>query len=184
MKKIDGFFVTIVTLVVALSGMFYYTYASLNYFDNNPELLAKYERKKSLAVLAQKLEKIAKANQITATTARNIASVSETDKELGSESGIENKLDGNELAKKYYLTAKTKCYELNKELECLRTIEAAVTHFPESSWTAESLVLLTDFYYRTKRISQAREIIKILKQNFKNDKSIHEKVIVVEKALI
>lgn len=92
--------------------------------------------------------------------------------------------DAKILSKKYFLDAKAKCYELNQEVNCLRTIEEAVTHYPESEWTGQSLVLLADFYYRTKRLGQARDILKILKQDFKTSKVIQEKVLILERHLI
>ena len=128
--------------------LFYSSYLSLNYFENNPDLKAKFERKKSLISLAKKLENISKFNNSNLKT-RQIASISESQNEV--DLTVDDSVGANQLAKKYYIVAKAKCYEINKEIECLSTIEAAVTQFPGSSWTAESLVLLTDFYYRTKR---------------------------------
>ena len=182
MKKIDGFFVTILFIFALLAGVYYYAYSTLSYFENNSELKAKLERKKGLISLEERLKKIALKNQAI-TNSRNIASIPKSAQET--EFAVdENIVDGIELAKKYFFKAKTKCYELNNELDCLRTIEETVTHFPESQWTAESLVLLTDYYYRTKRMSQAREILRILKLDFKNNKSVQEKVIIMERQLI
>lgn len=179
MKKIDGFFVTILILVTVLAGIFYYSYKSLNYFENNPELQAKLERKKSLINLAEKIKKIKQANLSVAVSSRNIASIPTEKQET--DFTVDGRIVGKELAEEYYLSAKAQCYELNKELDCLGTISKAVTHFPESDWTAESLVMLIDYYYRTKRISEAREILKVLKQDFKSNKSIQQKVIVIER---
>ena len=58
MKKIDGFLITILILVGLLSGVYFYAYSSLNYFENNAVLKTKYERKKSLNSLAKKLQKL------------------------------------------------------------------------------------------------------------------------------
>lgn len=177
----DGFLLTILILVSALGGVYYYAYSSLNYFDANPALKTIYERKRSLNSLAKRLKKIDRDAKLNALNKRNPASV-----ETPSESENifpENSKEAKLVSKKYFTIAKVKCYELNAELECLRIIEEAVTHYPESEWTGESLVLLTDFYYRTRRISQAREILKILKQDFRDYKPIQEKVIIIERHL-
>lgn len=187
MKKIDGFFVTILFIFVLLAGVYFYAYSTLSYFETNPALKAELERKKGLISLESKLKKIAhekqKLENQASTNSRNIASIPAEVR--NTEFVVDEDIVGDaELAKKYYIKAKTKCYESNSELDCLRTIEEAVTHFPESSWTAESLVLLTDYYYRTRRISQAREILRILKLDFKDNISVQKKVIVIERQLI
>ena len=89
-----------------------------------------------------------------------------------------------ESAKSYYHEAKNKCYQLDKEMDCLQAFESAVTHFPESNWTGESLVFLTEFYHKTKRITQAKDILKILKKDFKHNQSIQNKVEMIERNLL
>lgn len=182
MKKIDGFFVTILFIFAFLAVVYYYAYSTLNYFENNSELRGRFERKKGLLSLEAKLKKIALENKAGHVGSRSIASIS-ANKEFEI-SVDENMADSDELAKKNYIKAKIKCYDPNREMDCLRTIEESITHFPESDWTAESLVLLTDYYYRTKRMNHAREILEILKHDFKNNKPIQQKIIVIERRLI
>lgn len=185
MKKLDAFFITIVSLVLTLSGVFIYSYKSLDYFESNAVIKAKFERRKSLISLQKKLDEIAKPGK---QNLRSVASITaEPDEtEFLSEKNINNEknMSVEESAEKYYLEAKVKCYKLNKESDCLRVIESAVTHFPESNWTGESLVLLTEFYYRTKRVALLRDILKILKNDFKNDESIQQKVVMIERYLL
>ena len=120
MKKIDGFFVTILFIFALLAGVYYYAYSTLSYFENNSELKAKLERKKGLISLEERLKKIALKNQAI-TNSRNIASIPKSAQET--EFAVdENIVDGIELAKKNFFKAKTKCYEPNNQLDCLRTI--------------------------------------------------------------
>lgn len=184
MKKLDSFFVMILALVLALTGIFFYSYKTLNYFETNKELKAKLERKKSLISLQKRMDELANTAKLNRqSNQRSVASLTNnlTNEPDDIEFAIETNIDASEPAKKYYLEAKIKCYELNKEIECIRIIESAVTHFPDSSWTAESLVLLTEFYYRTKRTANARDILKILKDDFKKDESVQKKVLILER---
>lgn len=176
MKKIDGFVITILILVGLLAGVYYFAYSSLNYFENNEVLKTKYERKKNLNSLAKKLQKLDARSRLDSAS-RAPAAVSPELPEMII-------TDARQLAREYFSIAKVKCYELNSELECLQIIEQAVTQYPESIWTGQALVLLTDFYYRTKRLAQAREILSILQHDFKNDKAIQEKVLIIERHLI
>lgn len=176
MKKVDGFVITILILVSVLAGVYYYAHSSMNDFEDNEVLKAKYERKKTLNNLARKLQKLDGRSRLDGAK-REPAAVQVA-------LPIQISTDARLLAREYFSIAKQKCYELNSELECLQTIEQAVTHYPESAWTGQALVLLTDYYYRTKRLTQAREILGILKQDFRNDKAIQEKVLIIERHLI
>mgnify|MGYP003395205339 CR=1 FL=1 len=80
-----------------------------------------------------------------------------------------------------YLDAKQKCYEESKDQLCLQSIESVVTHFPESKWAGESLVVFTDYYYRTKKIELAKEIVKILKSEYSSNKEIQNKIQIIER---
>ena len=173
---VDSFLFTILILVAALAGIFYYAHSSLNYFEDNELLRTRYERKKNLNSLAKKIQKLEVRNQLEAANRAPAA--------VGADARISVMTDARLLAQEYFTIAKVKCYELKSELDCLQTIEQAVTHYPESQWTGQALVLLTDFYYRTKRLSQAREILGILRQDFKKDKSVQDKVIIIERHLI
>jgi hypothetical protein len=180
MKKFDWFFFTIIALVLSLSGVFLYSYKYLNHFESDADLRAKFERNQSLLSLKKKLKSIA-ANEKN--QQRQIASIS---KQIQTEfeNDIENLIDGELLAQRFYIQAKTKCYEENQEIECIKIIDTAVSQFPQSVWTAEALVLLTDFYYRTKRTELARDVLNVLKTDFKNYDSIQSKVLIIERHLL
>ncbi|MEQ1722604.1 MAG: hypothetical protein ABL930_05475 [Pseudobdellovibrio sp.] len=180
MKKFDWFFFTVIALVLSLSGIYYYSSVHLNQFENNAVLKAQFVRQQSLVSLKKKLEKIAAAEKIQS---RQIASIP-TPVQTEFESELDSVIDTEILAKKFYIQAKSKCYEENQEVECVKIIDTVVSQFPQSEWTAESLVLLTDFYYRTKRNNQAREVLNVLKTEFKNNKSIQAKVLIIERHLL
>jgi len=180
MQKFDWFFFTIISLVLSLSGVFLYSYKYLDQFESNAALRAKFERNQSLLSLKKKLESIAANEKIQQ---RQIASISKQ-VQTEFENEIENIIDGEQLAQRFYIQAKSKCYEENQEIECIKIIDAAVSQFPQSVWTAETLVLLTDFYYRTKRTELAREVLNVLKTDFKYNDSIQSKVLIIERHLL
>lgn len=185
MKKLDGFFITILSLFLTLGVIYFYAEKTLNYFEDNVVLKTKYERQKSLLSLKSRLKAISEASlkqENKTSSKREVASISPVASEPTF--AVDENLDSNEQAKKYYIEAKARCYELNKEFECIKIIDTVVTHFPDSDWTAESLVLLTDFYYRTKRLNEARDVLNILKTDFKNSKSIQNKIVIIERHLI
>lgn len=184
MKRPDAFFIVIVILFTTLVGVYYYSYQSLSYFDKNTDLLAKLERKKNLVNLAQKLKNIEKENQERGfTQARGIASVQATSEKPTAVANSKVLETSDAMAKEYYDKAKIICYEPGQEVECMNIIDMAITHFPESNWTGENLVLLTEFFYRTKRLKPARDVLKVLKTNFNEVDSIESKVTVIERYL-
>jgi len=90
-------------------------------------------------------------------------------------------VDANEVARSYFSKAKEYCYQPSKEVDCVTTIDTVITQFPESVWAGESLLLLTDLYRRTNRKDQIEDIVKILKTDFKEFKSVQVKVDYLEK---
>jgi hypothetical protein len=177
-RKPDGFIITIITLVCLLGSIYYIAGSSFDNFENNKNLQARLERQKKLTSLMKKLDSLAKSNE---GQSREPASIS--DKEKGPEFVIDSQLQADKISQIFYEEAKTRCYEPNKEIECLNTIDKIVTQFPDSVWAGESLLILSDFYYRTHRTAEAREVVYILKNEFKNVKSIQDKVTIVERAI-
>lgn len=178
MKKLDPFFITVFSLVLVLTGIYYYTYQQTKWLESNSAIRTKVQREKGLVKLNKRLEEISKESKLQS---RTIASISPDP--IESEFISESHILLDESAKKYYIEAKSKCYELNKELDCMKIVEKAVTHFPDSEWTGETLVLLTEFYYRTKRPQHMKDILKVLKKDFANNKSIQDKVGLIERQL-
>lgn len=189
MKKPDGFSLTIGTILLALGLVYYHLATSPSYVENDPVLSAMVERRLSIQKLQHKLQSIEGATarqsgEAAAGARRTPASVrpgSRLQDEFEVESGGAD--DAAAVAEHEYRQAKISCYKPGAELECINQIDRIVTHFPESRWAAESLVLLTDYYYRTKRLPQARELVRILKEDFRHLPEIQEKVVIIEKVI-
>lgn len=170
MKRVDSFFSLIIFLVGALGYTFYYAHNSLDYFENNPTLKAKYERTVQLKALNKELKDIHKKNP--ASVSRQVASIdaSKDNYVVGSA------LDTQTVAKKYYSKVRAVCFEPTKEMECLTSIDLVVSQFPETVWAAESLIILTEIYHQNRRDKQAQDVLNILKQEFKNYPTVQSKV--------
>lgn len=180
MRRPDAFIITIIALVFVLTGVYYIADHYLNYFENNKKLSEQLKRKQKVVGLMKKIESLDKASD-DSIISRDVASISAAAKSREFE--IDSNLDSEALARSFYDEAKLKCYEINQEIECLNAIDKVVTHFPDSKWSGESLLILSDYYYRTRRVEQAKEVVKILKYEFKNIKNIQDKVAIVERAL-
>lgn len=170
MKRVDSFFSLIIFLVGALGYTFYYAHNSLDYFENNPNLKAKYERTVQLKALNKELKDIHKKNPTS--ISRQVASVDPARESLT----IGTALDNQAAAKKYYSKIRSVCFEPSKEMECLTHIELVVSQFPETVWAAESLIILTEIYHQNRRDKQAQDVLHILKEEFKNFPTVQSKV--------
>jgi hypothetical protein len=53
------------------------------------------------------------------------------------------------------------------EADCLGQIDTMVTHYPNSNWTARSLLLLSHYYFTQNRTAEAKSLIQIIKTEFK-----------------
>ena len=78
---------------------------------------------------------------------------------------IQVSLKSENIAKALYNKVEIKCGE-NLEESCLTVIDILVTQYPESKWTAQSLNMLSNYYLKRKRLSEAESLKKIIKQNF------------------
>lgn len=180
MKRIDAFFSLNIILVGVLSYTYYFASQSLDYFEKNPALKARYERQKELNVLNAELRELAQENK---QIERSMASLHPSEVEVVN-SISHSSSDVNDLARKYYSKAKENCYQPKKEAECIASIDTLVSQFPESIWAGESLLLLTELYHRNNRGAQIFDLIKILKTDFKQYKSVQLKVDYLEKQLL
>jgi hypothetical protein len=177
MKRVDSFFSLIIFLVGALSYTFYYAHTSLDYFENNPELKAKYERTIQLKALNKELKEIKQKSQQS--VSRAVASIdAKSDKVV-----IGSALDTQEAAKRYYSQVRASCFEPSKEMECLSNIDLVVSQFPETVWAAESLLILTEIYQQNNRNKQAVDVINILKNEFRSYPTVQSKVSYLEEQL-
>ena len=50
---------------------------------------------------------------------------------------------------------------------CTQRIDAMITKFPNSNWTARSLLLLSHYYFAQQRVDEAKSLIHIIKTEFK-----------------
>ena len=180
MKRIDAFLALNIIIVGVLTYIYFFASTSLDYFEKNPALKAKYERQKELNTLNKELSALTKNQK---PVERSTASINPADAEVvGSISHLS--IDANDLARSYYSKAKEDCNQKAKETECLASIDVLITQFPESIWAGESLLLLTEIYHRNNRDSQISDVIKILKTDFKQYKSVQLKVEYLEKQLL
>lgn len=53
------------------------------------------------------------------------------------------------------------------ESDCMNEIELIVSQFPDSNWTAKSLLLLSHYYYKQNRTAESKSLIKIIRTEFK-----------------
>lgn len=53
------------------------------------------------------------------------------------------------------------------ESDCLGQIDSMITHYPNSNWTARSLLLLSHYYFNQNRTAEAKSLIQIIKTEFK-----------------
>ena len=171
MKKIDGFITLNLIIICILSYTYYFANSSIDIFENNPELMAKLKRSEALRVLNADLSNLSKTNTVQS---RKIASINKTgfNKSVVAASA----LDAGDAARIVFSQIKESCYETNSEMKCLSSIDMMISQFPESIWAGESLIILSEFYNKNNKSKQADELIKILKTDFKNYKSIQSKV--------
>ena len=170
MKRVDSFFSLIIFLVGVLSYTFYYAHNSLDYFENNPILKAKYDRTVKLKALDKELK--AMREKTPTSVSRQIASIDNSKENYVVGSALNNQ----DAAKKYYSKVRSLCFEPSKEMDCLTSIDLVVSQFPETVWAAESLIILTEIYHQNRRDKQAQDVLQILKHEFKQFPTVQNKV--------
>lgn len=74
--------------------------------------------------------------------------------------------DAETLAKAQYKQIKILC-DKKLEAECIQEIDTIVSQFPETKWAGESLLLLSRLYYDLNKHNEARQILEIVKKDFK-----------------
>ncbi len=53
------------------------------------------------------------------------------------------------------------------EVDCINEIDMIVSQFPDSNWTAKSLLLLSHYYYKENRVNDSKALINIIRTEFK-----------------
>lgn len=97
---------------------------------------------------------------------------------------IINSIDSELLAHAYFSKAEISCATyLIKENSCLADIEILVNQFPDSVWAGEALIVLSTVYTKQKRYKEATSLIRIVKDEFSNDKHLLSKADQLEKSM-
>ncbi len=66
--------------------------------------------------------------------------------------------------------------DISLDFKCMSEIDGIVSHFPESNWTARSLLLLSHFYYKQNRVTEAKSLIQVIKTEFKSYSEINQDI--------
>lgn len=97
---------------------------------------------------------------------------------------IASAIDPEILAEAYFGKAEISCATyLIKENSCLGDIEILVSQFPESVWAGEGLIVLSTVYSKQKRYKEASSLIKIVKNEFADQKKLLVKADQLEKSM-
>ncbi|MBC7459046.1 MAG: hypothetical protein H7235_12250 [Bdellovibrionaceae bacterium] len=54
------------------------------------------------------------------------------------------------------------------ELDCMAEIDVIISQFPDSNWTAKSLLLLSHYYYKQNRVAESKALINIIRTEFRD----------------
>lgn len=174
MRKIDPFFVLILVLISGFSVL--YKSAEFQFSDvkANSELNQK---------LVRQIEELKLRNQVALIERGGGSSKGAIVRAPSSISPQKDKfVQPILLAEAYYNAAKANCDKYKKEQACVQAIDTVITQFPESHWAGESLLLLSHLYIKTQNTAKAKEMLNIVRQEFKNDKEIQKKLKEFEKA--
>lgn len=169
MNKVDPFFVLMIVLLSALTVVF--NTAQLDLGDSRLLTVENRQLKTQIKLLELR-QKDLELGALSAhsVTPRNIASVDAVPE-----------MDRGKLAEGLYKEVVEQCIKRKKDLPCLDKIDAIVTQFPESKWAGKSLVVLTGRYIKEKRNEQAADLVKIVRQEFKNEVEVQKLLQEVEK---
>lgn len=98
---------------------------------------------------------------------------------------IVSSVDSDLLAQAYFYKAEVSCATyVIKENSCLADIEVLVGQFPESPWAGEALIVLSSVYTKQKRYKEATSLLKIVKNEFSNDKKLMSKAEQLQKTML
>lgn len=172
LRKPDAFLICHVMIVAFLATFYLLSQRSFSKLDSDTAFQEKVRHKQRLLALASDLQIVQKNSQ---NTLRAPAAIHPNEDQL--QEALQRQ------AAVFYAAAEKSCYEFNRELDCLETIEKIVTHFPESVWAGRSLLILGDFYHRTQRYEKAQDVVAILKSDFKSYREIQKKLPLLERAL-
>lgn len=181
MKRIDPFF----TIIVVLFAFFVVVYETMR--ADSVSLLI--EQKKNADLVEQvevlKLQQVAllsKSNLNQSGQRRSVASEKTTipaSKEIQlKEVGV---TDITRQAESLFNQINQMCEAQKNHLLCVQKVEEMTTQFPETSWAGRSLLKLSEFYIQTHRFEKAKEVMQIVKSEFKNDSRLQKRVLELER---
>lgn len=175
LRKPDAFLICHVIIIAFLAAFYILSQRSFAALDSDTVFQEKVRQKQRLLALASDLKSMQQMQKNNHNSARTPAAI---------RSGEAQEAQAlQKQASIFYAEAEKSCYEFNRELSCLETIEKIVTHFPESVWAGKSLLILGDFYYRTQQYEKAHDIVAILKTEFKNQLEVQKKLPLLERVL-
>lgn len=190
MGKVDGFLITIIILIAGVFVIYKtaeFQFSGVQYEkEKNKILLHQIEQlklKDQVSAFEKKQDDESTLLEPTGSRKRNIASLGpvksfkfapiDSNKEL---------LDSSALAESFFNKAKLNCEKYKKEDVCTQNIDIVLTQFPETRWAGESLLLLSRLYMKTRHLERAREVLNIVRREFKYDKDLQSKLAQVERA--
>ncbi len=181
MSKVDGFLVTIIILIAGFFVVYKtseFQYSGVQFEkEKNKILVHQIQQLK----LKENADAIARLEKMDSGPQRSIASITAAGSKKPSRIDANKELiDSAAVAEAYYQTAKINCEKYKKEDVCTKNIEIIVSQFPETRWAGESLLLLSRLYMKTRHLERAREILNIVRTEFKYDKEIQSKLAAIE----
>jgi hypothetical protein len=174
MNKVDPFF----TLILVLLSALIVTYKAAQYDLSGLkfQMLVNQQLKHQIKVLELK-QKEFELTLRQPEQKRNLSSVAEVTKV----EAPKFELDPVLMAKSMFVEAQKKCTDSKKNVQCLEQVESVISQFPGSEWAGETLVLLTQFYVKNRKIEEAKELVKIVQLEFNKFPKVQNKLNELEK---
>ena len=188
MKRSYQYLIMCLCLFFALSSFYicFDIYISGSEFDKRKiEFLSKKLELKELEVQYVKAQTVGESQQT-----RGIASVPQTDIETSKYYFTQIKTlkknknptealriaelikntssDANTLARAEYEKMSLQCRDYKMNSECIQSVDYLISQFPDTEWTGYSLVWLAKTYKKARRQSDFKEIVSLLKNDFKH----------------
>ncbi len=179
-KILDSFTILICGILVGLGLIYNYSDKYLAYFVENSKLQLVYENKLAEIKLQKQIRHIQK------TSGKNMRSPASI--ELSVEEQIQNLLENNSdtkgMAEKLYLETVVFCKESIHLSKCADHLNTMITHFPESKWAAEALLVLVEVYIKDKSTTKATELIELIKVEFSKNQHVIKRAGELERAAL
>lgn len=175
MNRVDPFFILILVLLSGLAVT--YKAAQYDLSGLRLQILVNDQLRHKIKVLELKQKEL----QISQNLRRQQRPQVSAQRGLASLPSVAIELDPIRLAENLYNEAVTDCLKKKKDLVCVDKIESVITQFPDTKWAGESLVLLTYVYFKNKKHEQAKELIQVVRGEFKQYPDLIKKINEIEK---